>query len=274
MKRIATITSALVVAFVLAACTVEPAPPPTPPANTIDLVATNDFANALTEVTVAPGRSQVFHVEVPASVRNSDLLYIELDRAMPLEVMTGAYGTVTESSASSEFFGRGASGLELASTSTDLDTQAIGITVPCRGACVILDDAPSDFYMRVSHGGGSAPSTFNVFVFGDVHADLGEDLNDNLTDAPPMQAIDGGAIETIDDIDFFWMDTTTIVEFNTTTGGLAVEAHRLNSAGQEIGGPYTGGQSFGVNVGDFVRVWAVNPDRAAASARSEYSFTY
>jgi len=273
MNRITLSAAVILAALVLAACNVvvEP-PPPSPPANTIDVTASNDFSTPLEQFTLNAGSTQVFRVTVPSSVDANDLLYIELDREAPLEVMTGTYGTVTYSASSSEFFGTGSTGIVAATSS--VSSQGIGTTVPCRGSCVILEDQPSEFYIRVGHVGGSVPSQISLYIYGDSYVDLSEPFNNELNTAPALEQIDAGAIETVGDVDYFWMPVTASVTFETAANGFPVEAYRLGSSGQVIAGPFGAGDVIGMNTGEFIRVWAVAPNEAAVSAKSQYSLDY
>src|SRR5690606_41042267 len=85
-----------------------------PPANTIDVIGLLNAGTPVTAqpVAITPGQSQVFAVTVPLSVTNADLIYIELDRAIELEVLPAAYTSVIYSSNSPALFASGRFGIQ------------------------------------------------------------------------------------------------------------------------------------------------------------------
>src|SRR5690606_41111549 len=108
------------------------------------------------------GDEQVFAVTVSQDVAGFGLLYVELDREVDLEVMTGAYGTVNYSSSSLAYFGSGSEGLGTAAAA-GLGPQAVTLRVTCRRSCVILElAAGGTFYVRVTNPGPSTNVSLDV----------------------------------------------------------------------------------------------------------------
>src|SRR5690606_23097512 len=154
MKRFATFAAALIAAVVLAACTT--APPPGPPQNAFPVTATNSAATPVDTVTLGPGQEEVYRVTVPSSVSSADLLYVELDRNLRLEVRPAGtgYGNGAFSATSFDYFGSGLAGLTVAGAGS-VEGQSVGTFVVCDGSCVILDEVPSTFYVRVVNTGAT-----------------------------------------------------------------------------------------------------------------------
>ena len=97
MRRFVPLVAGALVALALAACSAGGPGGPLPPDDTIDVsvtAANNDPEQPVESVSLASGDEQVFAVTVSEDVAGFGLLYVELDREVDLEVMTGAYGTV------------------------------------------------------------------------------------------------------------------------------------------------------------------------------------
>ena len=277
MKRITTIFVAAIAALVLAACTVtqEPAGPP---ADAFPVTANNDPSQPVDTLTFGPGDEEVYRVTVPSSVASADLLYVELDRNLRLEVRpdgTG-YPSVSFSATSANFFGTGLTGV--ASTgAAAVEGQAVSTPVTCDGSCVILDSVPSVFYVRVVNTGSSTLNGVNLYIYGDQYSDETEDNNDDPATAPNLVAFDGGAIETVGDIDYFYMVNDGTVAFDDNEGGIALEAFIVDASGAPVAnlpGPYYPGDSIQVFTGEFLRVWAADANIAASSSKSGYYLDY
>jgi len=281
MKRAIILVSAAAAVAVLAACNVT-VTPPGPPANTIDVTASLNAGTPVTAqpVAITPGQSQVFAVTVPLSVTNADLIYIELDRAIELEVLPAAYTSVIYSSNSPALFASGRFGIQSVALSAGAADAVQGQTVTtpatCRGSCVLVDAATiSDpFYVRVRND-GQTTANVSLYVYGDQYGDDSEGINDSINTAPLLTLFDAGAIETVGDFDIFETNFTGTVAFDTVTGGPVLEARILNVNGVEVpsnqnGGPFFDGESFSVFAGEFIRVRAVTSTQAAASARSTF----
>lgn len=272
MRRFVPLVASALVALALAACsTGGPGGGQQPPDDTIDVsvtAANNDPTQPVKSVSLGNGDEQVFAVTVSQDVAGFGLLYVELDREVDLEVMTGAYGTVNYSSSSLAYFGSGSEGLGTAAAA-GLGPQAVTLSVTCRGSCVILElAAGGTFYVRVTNPG---PSTnVSLYVYGDDYGDEYEPENDTLQGAPTFQFFDSGAIETVGDVDLWLVPFTGQVAFDTVSGGPALQAHVLNPLGDVVAGPYAPGTTFEVFAGEFVRVRAADPNRAAVAGRSTY----
>lgn len=281
MKRALTLVTIAAAVVVLAACNVT-VTPPGPPANTIDVTANmspNTPVNSA--VAVSPGQSQVFNVTVPGAVNSSQLLYIELDRDIDLEVLPQSYQTVSYSASDRSRFSSGRFAVQGAAAAAQegFEAQSIVKSVTCRGSCVIVKggDLGSEFYVRVRNDSGVTASV-SLYVYGDVHADGTEPQNDAPgPTAPQLNAFDSGALETVGDIDYWYMPSTGNVAFDTATNGPVLHAFIVNSSGNVVagsGGPYLDGQSIQVVAGEYLRIWTADSRYAASSARSRYDLEY
>jgi len=267
MRRYVLTAASALALLALAACTTGGPTAPQPPANTIDVTANLNPDSALDTVPLGDGESQVYRVSVPQSVVDEGLLYVELDREVDLEVMTGGYGTVTFSSSSRDYFGSGSQGLASA-----LAPQSVDIPVTCRGSCVLIEPANAGvLYARVTNEG---PSTnVSLFVYGEPHADAYEPDNDAPAGAPTFDLLDSGAIETVGDVDYWRFDADTSVVFQVVADGIPLEAEIVDATGAPVfdsGGPYFDGETVQLFAGEYLRVWAQEPWQAASSARSTY----
>jgi len=273
MKRITMSAARILAALVLAACTVT-VEVPGPPEDAISLTATSHAAVAIDPGrTYAAGEEKVFHITVPSNVGAEDLLYIELNRDLRLEVRPAgtSYPNVSYSSTSHRSFGSGLTGLS--SAAAGIDGQAITAPVTCRGSCVILEAPASEFYVRVVNTSGVAANGVNLYVYGDVYNDEYEPGNDSVGGAVLVNFNDSGAIETVNDVDWWRVDFTGQLAFDSVTDGIDVEAYITDASGNPIpavGGPYHSGDVLNVVSGDRIRVWASSSTEAAASSFSTY----
>lgn len=273
--RIPFIAAATLTALVLAACNVV-VEEPGPPDNAIAITANSNSSVPLDQDrTYSPGEEKVFKVTVPGGVAAEDLLYVELDRNLRLEVRPGGsnYQTVSFSATSYEFFGAGTTGVSSTAAEAGLDAQAITTPYTCLGSCVILESPAGEFYVRVLNSGSSNVNNVNLFVYGADASDSLEPGNDTVAGAVPLLPIDGGAIETVGDVDYFHVTQTGPLAFDVVATGIDLEAYIVDVNGDPIpnvGGPYVSGQTLNVVNGDRLQIWAANPNVAASSAYSQY----
>lgn len=276
IKRSAVVLSLVVgAALLLSACqiSVEPLPPPTP--NEEVTAGTNDSAALNTRKNLAAGASWLYKIEVPSSVSSGyDVVYFELSEDLDIQVQNAARQTLFSSS-SSEYFGRGNAGLASAagSSSAEVDAQAITTTVTCRGSCVIFRPGnETTFYLKVTNSGSSSV-TYDLFAFGDDFSDPFEPVNNSRSGAPVLNVglvfNESGALETIGDVDFWYMDNTGQVVFNADSAFLNIRAELQNSSGIPLD-TYRSGDTINVTKGDYLRIYSAS-DRAGASAASLYS---
>jgi hypothetical protein len=265
------IAAALTATLVLTACdiTITPGGPPTP--DVTRSAGTNPGA-AVWSGTVPAGGAVIFKLDVPASVSdNFDVIYLELDSNLQLELRNPNNYNIVATSSGPSFFASGIAGL--ATVGVDLDAQAIGVATACRGSCIIIPGPSArSFYARVVNNSGTSVAT-SLYFYGDVEQDTNEQ-NDSLATATTFDVLSGtgdqGAIELLNDVDFFWMSGPRTVQFSTATGNpVGLRLDLLNAAGVVIGG-LNGPGNLNVIGGDYLRVSSVN-GRAGAPATSQYT---
>lgn len=267
MRRILFPVLGAVIALVLAGCTItiEPVIPP----NAVKVTANENPNTPVYGDSLSAGAAEVFEITIPQAVQDGyDVVYVELDTDIELELRAANYASVLMSSNSSEYFGRYSTGLQ--ALDADLDSQAITSLVNCRGSCVIFEPTSSTYYARVKNDSG-APASYELYVFGDVLQDDTEPANGSRGSAPTLVVGSNvsGAIETINDVDFWYVSGSGTIAFDAGSPALSLEAHALDSNGVVVAGPYTSGDQFEVFNGEYVRVRSVT-ERAAASAKSVY----
>lgn len=273
MRRFALSVVGVAGVALLAACTGGPTLPQ-PPADTIDVNANLDPNDPLETFSLSAGEEQVFRVDVSQAVADAGLLYVEVDRELDLEVMTQTYGDVTFSASSADYFGAGTQALGAAGAADGaLAPESVTTPVTCRGSCVIMEVANAgSFYVRVTNPGGVTANP-SLFVYGEAHGDEYEPGNDTLAGAPDFASFDGGAIETVGDVDYWHFTGVTTVRFDLTVGGIPLEAEVLDSQGNPVpgtGGPFGDGDEIQLFAGEYLRVWAQDSWQAGSSAKSGY----
>lgn len=275
MKRFAIVLSLVVgAALFLSACdiTVRPAPPPPDPNESVT-VGTSP-GSAVTSKTLASGASWLYQVTVPSAVRSSsDVVYLELNQNLDMRVR-GAGRNMLYSSSSDQYFGRGVAGIATAAITgmSDLDAQAINVATECRGSCVIFQPGDQNTYFLEVTNPRSSSVTYDLFAFGDDFQDEFEPRNNSRADAAVLSVgptfSDNGALETIGDVDFWYMNANGSVAFEAAESALGIRAELQTSGGSLIG-TYQRGDTINVNAGQYLRIYS-STDRAAAAGVSVY----
>jgi len=249
---------------------------PTRPPNYLEVTATNS-ESPLDQRSVPAGGMIEYRLSIPATVRSRDVLYVEVDAALGLELRSSSNLSTIASSSSSQSFSSGDSFLGAAGSAAGgaaaTGSQAIAANKDCLGPCVIVVPPSNTLFIRVY--GGSSNTNFSLYAYGSSLMDTTEPANDQTGSAPVLVGDVSGAIETIGDVDVWRMATTGTVAFDTVSGGIAMQARVLDVNGSPVpgnqgGGPFANGQSFGVFAGEYVRVSATDGNRAAVAAASTY----
>lgn len=240
---------------------------------------------------VLPGATRTLHFDLTTA--NANGVYFVIDEG-DLRVRTPGFSTYASSS-TGYFFASGEDGILPALVgSSDLAPQALPTTrTSCLGPCVILDEAqvaglPNAFVQIANPF--TVEITVDLWVFSQALDDSTEPGNDTLTGAEALPSGSSlGAIETLGDADFYeaLADGSVTVYAPLTSGApaenfLTIEAELFNHAGISVDGGLVGGANpvtiapdgshtfTNVFSGDFVRVHAVDDDRAAAAQYSRY----
>lgn len=267
---------AAALAVALGSCNIIIEGPPWPPVNTVD-ISTGTAEDVQDSSTVNSGQSVVYRLN--RSGGSSGVVYVELDTGdttlVELEVLNAAR-QVLFSSRSRHVFGAGLTGLDAAAEAA-LGPQAIVTNVACRGACVIIPASQfgSTLYARVTNDGFTRD--VGIYFFDDDYMDNGEPDNNDGPGAPDLSASeDFGAIETVGDVDYFYV----IEQGNVTFAYLAATGNNVPivldvfNAAQALETTLQPGQSFQLLADDRLRARAANPTQAGVSASSGYRLSY
>lgn len=251
-----------------------PADPNCGQPQSVSISAGTNPGSAQHTATLPPGGALFLDMSVPPSVRNMPVLYFELSADLSLELRNAANTSTIASSSSRNFFAAGTGGLAAGSGEEPaLTDQGITTAVPCRGSCVLVRPSIAvPAYVGLIRNEGPTSVTVSVFLYGDSLVDTGESANDSRGSAPQLLSSDAGAIETIGDVDHFWVAAAASINFNPGAG-IALLADVVTSTGVVKDGPIAGGTLFALG-GEFVRVRAANSNQAAASARSSYFLSF
>lgn len=242
---------------------------PSRPPSYIEVTANNSGA-ALDSRTVPAGGLVEYRVSVPPTVRSRDVIYVEIDRALPLELRSSSNLSAYANSSSRYQF---ASGAAVRAPEPALTDQGVTVAKDCLGACIIEVPRSSSYFVRVR--GGSTATDVTLYVYGSDLMDDTEPANNAVGTAPVLVTTASGAIETIGDVDVWRAGATGTVAFDTVAAGPALRLVLLDESGAQIptdlgGGPFTSGQTFTVFAGESMRISATNVNQAAVAAHSSF----
>ncbi len=216
-------------------------------------------------ITLAGNTSRVFQIDIPNATKAA--LVVELDQPLNLSLYSNdGFKTLFASSSSANFFAPGEAGL-----ASKLASQGIGISVACRGSCVYQSaTGVTRVFAKVSNQNASQV-TFNLFAYVDDFGDTAEPANDAAATASDLGAGNAGALETLNDVDFYKVTQAGTLRFIATTTVVSPRAQILDASNNLLATLETG-QIADVTVGTIVKVFSSNA-RAAASSVSRYSLT-
>lgn len=203
----------------------------------------------------------------------ADLLYVEAVGAsasnLNVSLLTRA-GTLLGVSRAKEFFADSVSALSVAeSASAPLEGANLGSFRACIGPCVAIAGDRGSYVMRVHNVSGGA-ANISLYAFAVPAADLndrGSNRNDSLYRATPLQVgSQFGAVEHLDDVDFYRYDGVTprSMTFTAFDASLGLRLRFLD--GLEFG---PGAGPILLRPGDRFRVFPA-ANRAGPAAASGY----
>lgn len=263
MKRfVLVVTLLLTFLLFLTACQVTITPIITPDET---VSATLDPQQAVSTFNLPVGASRVVEVLLPTEVQQRQAIYLELDKNLDL-VVYRSNANVYASSSSAQFFATGELGVQ-----TDLEVAEIGVTVTCRGSCVIRDANESSFLVKVTNESSSGLQV-KLFAYAEDYQDQGEFANDTLAGAVPLGASQSGAIESLGDIDFYAVTINGSLSLNSVSS-VGIRGEIYDAFGNFIDDLVPGGPGVRTVAGDYVQIFAQNNERAAASASSLYNLS-
>lgn len=213
------------------------------------------------------GSTNYWTINVPADVAASGkALFIDVFPRVDVPLQLTVYNadrTPFASSTSNRFFAPGETAF---ATPQVLAPAAI---VPeqsstCLGACVIQSAKPGILFVKVTNPQTTAV-TYDLYAFVANFADDGEDANDQLNSAISLSTTQLGAIEELNDIDYY----SVAVSGRTFTFSTASEAGDLSLQATVIRGgqrlaPINSGGSVAVQQNDIIEV------KSATNRASDY----
>ena len=258
----------------LTACQTEggPTPPqPAPSPEPTELEATTDGSEAVTEYRLLPGEEIVFAIRVPREREGA--LFLEVDKeGLAVQVFNPDETFFAESLSPKFFQGRDRT---QAAASEHLSTQAVITPTQCRGACVIRRTrAQGEVVFVVIENTTNSPITFNLYAYTRAFDDENEPVNNRREDAIPFDRAASGALETLEDQDWFEVTRTGTLFFTAQADSPIGHRAAVFSPGatspRRIIEP---GDSVPVIAGDRLQVYA-DPElnRAGPASTSRYSF--
>ncbi len=277
------------------------------PTDTFNAVENPQQALASGSIT-STNTADFYRVNVPNNL-NGDVIYLELgdkDKSnnLILTVYNSSKNAVRESD-SANFFGIIGSGL----TSSNLESQAIGVDLVCRGPCVITDIGTGVLYVKIETKGATS-AIYDFYAYSDDYQDSTDPANnptkrgnnffcDNIQVAAivPIPTTESyiGAIETVEDIECFKTQEkvakVTLDTFPATTIHVTAEVYRNNQLLGTIVAPPRGTATKSLSLepsaivpvpvpNDVVTVIIFGGDpnsnirRAAAAGNSKYKLTF
>lgn len=234
------------------------------------------------------GETIVYKVSVSSSVAsNSDVIYFDAGTPSGDGVEVTAYSvsssnktTALYGSTDQDWFGLADDpDLNLSSVSA----QAVEAQKACSGPCLVVP-APSgkgDAYFRVT---AKRNTELTLYVFGTTYSDENEPQNDGRANATIVTRdvdnvlSDQGAIETIDDVDWFESgENVATVKFSASNDALGLRADVYNTAGTKLT-TLSDGARYDLPLSEPLQVLQVRvysqESRAAASADAIYSVEF
>ena len=240
--------------------------PPRGPGCTAAVANTSPNVPVVTQA-MGGGSTAVISVSVPSSVRSRDVIQFEVDGQARLEVMGPGGSTLYSSASPDVFYAGGAASV----AAPELAPAGVAVSRTCSGPCVIVEGPGSSYLLRVRNLGSAR--TVRVYAFGRSFDDTTEPANDSLATAPSVSADGQGAIETVGDVDLWYVPATGTIRFETVAGGPPLVLDVLGPSGIPLTGGLQPG-SIAVQAGEYVRVRAADPNAAAVAGRSRYFLFY
>lgn len=239
---------------------------PLPVDETFALVGNGDPNTPLrAAVTLAAGTSRVYRINTPAL--SAQALIVELSQPLALSVFNAdPQRSLFASSASAEFFAKGDKGL-----SSALNAQGISINTFCRGSCVYQNAASVATVFAKVENKSASPVSFDLFAYSEAYSDTGEPANNTVVTAPELKDADSGALEVLDDVDYYRVGKAGTLRFVSSNEVVSPRAQIL-SANNDLIATLEPNQIQVVSVGMVVKVFA-STERAAAASVSRYILT-
>ncbi len=290
LKRMLTIPGLAASALILGACSfsgsVDVGPFPNEEAREVTARTATD--PAAVNVTVGSNSSELFLVNIPASVAESDVVWFEARDAngvssLMLYSVSGVQEREILRSVAPGWFDEPRAIDASPATVTGVEpAQSIGIDYTCSGPCIAIagDDAGSSRYVRVNATGSGAE--FDLYVFGrDFDREGGATRSEAVRIELGDDGTEVGAISLSGAEQWYRAaDNTATVTFTETgsavaAGDMAFEARVYE--GDVLRGTLNAESDF-LNLGAptnnvFIQVRSFNDTRAAAAGNARFTLT-
>lgn len=275
MRRLRLLAIYVPLVGLLAACNIVIQLPfpvtPTP----INAAGPSGSSSPITSFTLAPGEVVYYEIDVSSSQRSSyDVLQVEAGTDQPLNLtFYGPSGSAYASASTPDYFASGTLGLASLGGATVVP-QSLAVNRTCAGPCVVQNLASGTYYARIANR-SSSTANVSLYAFVRNYDDSNEPANNSVGTAPflPFSASgDSGAIETLGDVDYWVMNGTGTLSFASSSAA-QLQADVYTNTGAYLT-TLLPGQSYGpLYTGDYVKVYALNNERAGVSGASVYFVT-
>ena len=173
------------------------------------VTATNDATAPIATGQLLVDEEVVYAIFVPSAVVNQrPLLYLEVEVLNLLaEVEITAHDLLGRAYAQSDspdhFSAPVVSGRALsADGDAPMAVQSIVPTILCRGPCILQPAEVTTVYLKIRNTGFDS-TNYNLYAFTEAYSDTNEPINNTLGGAVEFGGSIQGALETLDDVDFY-----------------------------------------------------------------------
>lgn len=284
MRRLGLVAALLMLLGVLAACQFTVIF--TQPSSAIPVAANTSSTTPVDSINIAAGATVYYDVSLDTTVRSYDALFVMLDPGtggpdLNLGVLDYNSDAVLASSSSPNWFADGRIGLSALSQASTVSgagvrPQAVSVGMTCLSSCIIWPNSGATHYYVGIQNQTSSAATVDLYAYGFNYDDSTEPQNNQMNTSTPVLASgssDSGAIETLNDSDFWSIQASGNVTMTANNPSLYNMEAAVYSGGAQVAGPFKSGTSFYVNGGEYVRVYSAN-GYAGASSPSGYSIVH
>jgi hypothetical protein len=270
LQRLFALCLAPLLVPLLVACGAPPVPFDPDVAGVVEAVPGAFATPVAANLSLAPGTSVIFRVEVPRRDSNRDLLFVEIQGTAGLSVeLLSSRGASLAAANDPRYFARRRQDLNpLVSAGVDAVTPQVDVNFRCVGPCAATGASVGSYYVEVRNP-TSGMALANLYAYLTEEADPNE-LNDFVPLATPLSGPSAtiGRIERIGDLDYFRYTGSVSRELRLDT-----QAQLLDLRLVILGGPsIAAGQTTTVFPGETFVVRS-HRDRAAAAGDAGYTVT-
>lgn len=273
MRRLGLVGAVLLLVGALAACQITITY--SPPTSYTTIPAQGSPSSTPTATDTLAGHETVDYRVSMAAVTDA-LFHAEADGPVTILIMDSG-GRPLVSSSTSAFFQSGLSALSVASLSGSGSgsprTSAITFTDTCSGPCAQVAVSDSYYYVEVTNTSASSASV-DLYFYGAPYGDQFETSNNSWTTTTATLNTTGnnGAIETIGDVDYWYVSVSGTWDFSATSSSIKPAVYIVDSSGNRRYGPYFSGDTIQAYAGWYYEVVSYN-GYAGISQYSSYSFS-